>query len=319
MKNKLIAFLFLCFFAMALFAQNAKTDEVTLKTNEKYLGEIVFHNEEIVILKAEDESRFQFPLGDIETIRKDSKQIYPPKEENLQHENQKERKITLKSGDVYYGEILLENEQIVMIKTSEGSRFQFPASEVMSIGSDFVAEEKAVEETQITVIDDSKFVMTIDVQGGASYSKQAYSWAPALQASLVLGAKDVFIQNTFLGGGVGYNILFPNDYSTEESLVFLPVFVRLQSIIGKKHTAPYLEMDAGYSFSLNDNFGGGMMLKLSVGIAHKLSYRTILCFGVYAGLQNFSGELTQTNDFGTFGYNGKTTTQNLGAKIALRF
>jgi len=317
MKSKLITVLLLCFFTSLLFAQNAQPDEVVLRTNEKYSGEIVFHNEQILILKVEDGSRFQFPMGDIKTIRKNSKQIYPPEGENARSDNSRIRKITLKSSDVYYAEVLVENEQIVMIKTQEGNRFQFPANEVHSIETDFVEESKN-NNVQITPIDDSNFLMMIDVQGGVSYSSQAYLWVPSVQGSLVLGAKDVFFQGSFLGGGVGYNMLFANDYS-KETIAFLPVFVRLQSIVGKKNTAPYLEMDAGYGFSLNSNFGGGLMLKLSAGITHKLSYRTVLYVGTYAGLQGFSGELTQTNNFGTFSYYGTTTTQNIGAKAALRF
>jgi hypothetical protein len=61
------------------------------------------------------------------------------------------------------------------------------------------------------------------------------------------------------------------------------------------------------------------MLKLSAGLAQKLNSQTIFYFGVFAGLQNFSGKLTQTIDFGTFNYHGNTTMQNFGAKVALKF
>jgi len=47
-------------------------------------------------------------------------------------------KITLKTGDVYVGEIIVENEQIVMIRTAEGTRFQFPKNDIESVEKHFV-------------------------------------------------------------------------------------------------------------------------------------------------------------------------------------
>jgi len=320
MKNYFISTLIFFFCTTILFAQNIKTTEVVLKTGEKYSGEIVFQNEQVIILKQEAGTRFQFSVDDIETIREDSKSVSYLAQENITQTDSKERKITLKTGDIYYGEILVENERIIMIKTSDGNRFQFPVDEVNLIEKEFIVQQQhaAINHSNELHATD-ELVMLLDVKGGISYSKQAYLWAPTLQASLILGAKDIFLHNLFLGGGIGYNVLFPSDYFSMETIAFFPVFVRLQSIIGKRRTAPYFEMDAGYGFSLSPDVEGGTMLKTSAGIAHKLSYKATLHIGAYVGLQNFSGKLTRTNNFGTFGYVGKTTAQDIGAKLSLQF
>ena len=248
--------------------------------------------------------------------------MLPSLTQNMETDNLT-RKITLNTGEVFFGEILVENEQIVMIRTADGSRFQFPKGEVKLIEKDFVVTINAFNERRIipttTADNDEKFMMIIEVQGGISSAKQAFSQAPIIQGALVLGARNVFFQNTFLGGGISYSMLFPTDYPDKETIDFLPLFLRFQKLIGENQFVPYFEMDVGYGISLNPNFGGGTMLKLSVGMAQKFSARNVFYFGVFAGLQNFSGQLTQTNDFGTFNYYGNSTIQILGVKVALKF
>jgi|GEM_PF-598035 len=232
------------------------------------------------------------------------------------------RKITLNTGEVYFGEVLVENEQIIMIRTSDGNRYQFPRNEVKSIETDFVVKKPSRAERRNipeTADNNEKIIMLIDVHGGVSSARHAFSNAPMVQGALVFGAKDVIFQNTFLGGGIGYSILFPSDYSEGGTVDFLPVFARFQTFIGSGWLTPYFEIDVGYGFSLNSNFGGGAMLKLSVGLAQKINHQSTFYFGVFAGVQNFSGRLTETNEFGTFNYHGNSTIQNFGAKIALKF
>ena len=42
-------------------------------------------------------------------------------------------KITLKTGDVYVGEIVVKTDDLIMIKTKDGSKFQFQVSEISKI------------------------------------------------------------------------------------------------------------------------------------------------------------------------------------------
>jgi len=242
------------------------------------------------------------------------------------------RKITLSTGEVFVGEILVENEQIVMIRTANGNRYQFPRADIKSIETDFEADRaestnrrptselRAFDEANRTEGSSSyeKFAIMIDLQGGISGAKHAFSTAPIMQASLVLGVKDLVLQNSFIGAGIGYNAVFSSEYSAE-AMTFLPLFLRLQKTIGDNHVAPFFELDAGYGFSLNPEFDGGAMMKLAAGMAMDFGMRNTFYFGVFAGLQNFSGQLTQTKDFGSFTYHGNSTVWSLGAKVALKF
>jgi len=237
-------------------------------------------------------------------------------------EDSSTHKITLTTGEVYIGEILVANEQIIMIRASDGNRYQFPISKVKTIETDFVAVKSAPSNRRNipeTTENDEKIIMLLDLHGGVSSARHAFSHAPMVQGALVIGAKDIVFQNIFLGGGIGYSIFFPSDYSDRGTIDFLPVFARFQTFIGSGWLVPYFEIDVGYGFSLNSDFSGGAMLKLSAGLAQKLNQQSTFYFGVFAGLQNFSGRLTETNDFGTFNYHGNSTIQNFGAKIALKF
>ena len=237
-------------------------------------------------------------------------------------------RITLNTGEVFLGEILVENEQIVMIRTADGSRFQFPRSEVQSIERDFVIETNIKKGTRTArSTNKENFAMIIELHGGNSTARNLFSKTVGIQGSLIFGAQNAVFKNTFIGGGVGYNALPPSDYFDIERMAFLPIFLRFQKQLidnsfmdsNRYEFFPYFGMDVGYGFSLHSDFGGGAMLKLSVGIAWRINHRNTVYMGVFAGTQNFSGQLTQTNDFGTFSFHGNSTILSLGVKLGVEF
>jgi len=77
-------------------------------------------------------------------------------------------------------------------------------------------------------------------------------------------------------------------------------------------------MDIGYAFALNTGNSGGSLIKISAGLSHKISLKTIFFAGIYAGVQTFSGILTETNSLGSFTYTGETSMNNLGLKAGIQ-
>jgi hypothetical protein len=53
-------------------------------------------------------------------------------------------------------------------------------------------------------------------------------------------------------------------------------------------------MDAGYAFSMTSGWDGGALVKAAAGISSSLSYKTKLFCGIYAGIQQFGGKLSET-------------------------
>jgi len=233
-------------------------------------------------------------------------------------ENNTSNKITLITGEVYVGKIVLKTNEMIMIATKDGTRYQFQLAEVAKIeseaSSDFIKTEI---KTDVQPVSKSGFGGLVELTSGFSNAKYCFGWQPNTQLSLLFGNKNSFGGNVFLGAGIGYNTTYRTDNNSTVS--FLPAFVRIQRIISKKRTSPFVGMDAGYAFAINSNYGGGVSIRISVGITRRISYKASLNVGAYAGVQSISTNLTEINQFGTYSYYGKTTMNNAGVKVGLMF
>lgn len=293
-----------------LSAWGQEADSVRLRTGETLTGRVVFRNGQVVVLQAEDGSRYQFPAGDVQSVS-----VAAPAPEGARG-----MKITMETGETYRGEVLAENERVVMLRLADGSRMQIRREEIAAMESDaFTAIDRSDVLPVVEASPGGQFGMMIEVGGGTSFSRNSYGWVPALQAAWVLGVRDVAWAGTFAGVGIGYNLCAANK-SGEGAINLLPLFARLHSTIGRHVTAPYVELDAGYAFSFHPDMSGGMLLRLSVGVARRFFSRTAFYAGVYGGLQGLSGDLRDIDPWGDyFTYHGHTITQQAGVKVALRF
>ena len=233
------------------------------------------------------------------------------------------QKVTLADGTVYVGVPLAENDLVLMLQTADGNRVQVQKDDIAARAFATVAEvpDTAPAKNQEATMqaDDGRFGMQIEVGGGTSFSRNSYGWVPAMQAAWVLGVRDVAWTGTFAGVGIGYHLCLA-DRSDEGPIHLLPLFARLHSTIGRHVTAPYVELDAGYTFSFHPDINGGMLLRLSAGVARRFSSRTAFYAGVYGSLQGLSGNLRDIDPWGDyFTYHGHTLTQQAGVKVALRF
>lgn len=232
-------------------------------------------------------------------------------------ENALQDKITLKTGEVYTGEILVLNSEIVMLKSSNGTRFQFQLSEV-----------KKFEKTTKVDVNDSttyydrnseigNFAGFLDISGGVSSAKFGFGSSPNTQASLVFGNKSVLGQQIFLGVGIGLNNTLLSE--TNSNILFMPVFLKMQANLSKDKTAPFAGLDTGYAFGMTNGYGGGAFAKISTGISRKTRNKTSLSIGFFAGINSISGNLTEINSAGSYNYHGNTIMTNFGLNFGLLF
>ena len=290
-----LLFIILCLVSF-LSAWGQEADSVRLRTGETLTGRVVFRNGQVVVLQAEDGSRYQFPAGDVQSVS-----VAAPAPEGARG-----MKITMETGETYRGEVLAENERVVMLRLADGSRMQIRREEIA-----------AMEPDAFTAIDRSDALPVVEASPGGQFGMMIeVGGVPALQAAWVLGVRDVAWVGTFAGVGIGYNLCAANK-SGEGAINLLPLFARLHSTIGRHVTAPYVELDAGYAFSFHPDMSGGMLLRLSVGVARRFSSRTAFYAGVYGGLQGLSGDLRDIDPWGDyFTYHGHTITQQAGVKVA---
>ena len=227
-------------------------------------------------------------------------------------------KITLNTGEVYVGDIIAKTNELIMIKTPNGKRFQFQLSEVKKIEKTEQSENSSTFGKQVPDITRKGFFCgNIELSGGVSDAKNSFSSSPFAEGSMVFGAKNISGKDVFFGVGVGYNLTFLS--STTDPLSLLPVFLRFQSVLIKARTAPFIGVDAGYSFGLNQSYNGGLMLRPSVGIVHKTGYKSDIYAGFFAGLTSISAPLIVTNELGTFNYHAQTSMTNFGLKFGFHF
>ena len=227
-------------------------------------------------------------------------------------------KITLKTGEIYVGKIVFKTTDMIMIATKDGTRYQFQLAEIAKLENETLGE---MAETVNKVVElptvKSSFGGMVECNAGVSSAKYCFGWKPNSQLSLLFGNKNSFGGKVFIGAGIGYNTTFVD--ANSHTVSFLPLFIRLQRALSNKRTAPYVAMDGGYAFALNSNYKGAVMIRISTGLTRRISYKTSLIVGIYAGIQSFSTTLTEINQFGTYSYYGKTTMNNVGAKVGLMF
>jgi hypothetical protein len=229
-------------------------------------------------------------------------------------------KVILKTGETYIGEIVVQTADMVMIKTTQGKRYQFQLKEVKSIEK--ISVSNIQNNTDQIVLDvnapSGNFSGMLELSGAVSGAKSAFTSSPNIQVALAFGNKQAFGKDLFLGAGIGYN--FISDNSNSQTISLIPLFLRVQKTLTKDKTAPFVGFDAGYAFSTNQLYGGGTFVKFSAGITHRISLKTALYAGFYAGLNSiYCSNLSEIIDSGIFSYSGNTTMTSLGLKVGLQF
>lgn len=226
-------------------------------------------------------------------------------------------KITLKTGETYTGEILVQNSEVVMLKSANGSRFQFQLSEVKKIEK--ISKEAALnaDSAMYHSPGNNSFAGFLEIAGGVSAAKRSFDSSPNTQVSLVFGSKSIVGRFIFMGIGAGLNSTFTD--GNNSTINFVPVFIKMQAKLSENISAPYFAIDAGYAFAVTEGFGGGPFTRISAGIARKISYKSILSFGFFVGVNSFDASLTELKNGNSYSFYGNTIMTNYGLKIGLTF
>lgn len=232
--------------------------------------------------------------------------------------------VVLNTGNTYVGSIVVQNDDIVILQTNDGTRFQFSNTEIKEIKKNEIYHESddfsQKESPEILDLSNDNIRMMINVSGGASFAEKAFSLSPSLQAGLLF-VKDNIFGKALLGGvEIAYQAIFLKEENTEsQTISFLPLSLHLQYNFSSKRHHPFVGIDTGYAFSLSEAYKGGISTKISAGYSYRLSYRTVLYTGFYYGLQMISTNLTENFNKEEYNYFGKTVINNFGIKLALQF
>lgn len=185
--------------------------------------------------------------------------------------------ITLQTGEKKQGEIVFQNEEVVIFKEANGSRYQYPLSDVASISEDATQVTASVE----TKTKGSKRigVMLQATEGAYLFNQAAYEH---LGADLCIGACNVADRHIFLGGGIGYHALISKAIGI---YAFMPIQVRAEIPFMQGKNAPFAGIGAGYGIGLSKSYRGGIHAGLDLGWRHQLNSGRAILLSANASVQ----------------------------------
>ncbi len=196
--------------------------------------------------------------------------------------------VILQTGQSVKGDIVLQNEDVVIIRTSNGMRYQYPMSEVLDVKQDEPVSETAEEKRDAE--DQFKHVAVCAQAVGGGVYVPYMGWGGNVGASLKIGANLLEQKQIFVGGEVGYKAMI----FTDQTYSFIPLQACFSVILsGRKH-APIVGVDIGYGFSANRKTQGGMCAGANVGWYYKIDHDTSIALGLGADWQQAQTEVHQT-------------------------
>lgn len=220
--------------------------------------------------------------------------------------------VVLQSGKEIQGTILVQNEEVVIIKTASGSRFQYPIGEVKTIRKDGSANQgDAVSNDSPAPQSDrgeaggekaspssvKKVSVAIELAGGAASKPEDDKTYGNLSANLLVGSHDLLNRGIFLGGSVGYIGAL---YTTTQTIVttttpiikktttaysFLPIALAARIPLLQHKHAPMLGLQLGYGVALSKDYQGGLNAGLNIGYCYRISERQRLYIAADCQLQ----------------------------------
>lgn len=225
--------------------------------------------------------------------------------------------VILKNGEKYKGEIVLKNDEILLLKTEDGKRFQFQMSDVEKTGRQMVKEDNK-ETLDANNFDRGNFSGLFQVGGGFfSAPNTILKNGQKMNISLAFGSRKAFSTNAFVGAGAGFEGLFIS--RVDSTVSFLPVFLQTKIPLNNKKICPVIGSKIGYDFTLNDLYKGGILFDVSGGIHFKLSDTSSALVELFGNVHQVKGKVTEKNELGQFSKTGKAAVYSFGLNFSLMF
>ena len=198
--------------------------------------------------------------------------------------------VVLRSGQIIKGEILLNNEEVVIIRQKDGLRYQYPQTEVVSIATD--PPTSATKDT--ATAQGSKVIdMGLSAYGGVAMVPNKGTGATA-EVHAMIGSHNLLERQIFLGGSLGYRGIFVG----EQTYSWIPLQVVLQFPIAHIQSPithrPLIGGSLGYAFATNNAWGSGVCADIHVGWWSQISERSSLSLALKAQWQQTAITVIET-------------------------
>ncbi|MDR2824223.1 MAG: hypothetical protein LBB41_03370 [Prevotellaceae bacterium] len=236
-----------------------------------------------------------------------TKKLTLNEENSLVSISNQEFEIKIKNGGTFKGNIIMQTETMIILKTTDGARFQFPMSDIENV----TAISQSLEPYSEAPI--SEFKILIDIDGGSYFKNRAFDGVGCFSGDIVLGVST--FNQFYLGVGVGYESVF----AKPENVNLLKIFFKMQKTFSSKTFSPYSSLDFGYSLISNENWRGGLFVKASGGVSVRVGNNNFLLLGLNLGIQGCIAPLTETRNGEIYIYSGSTFLPKFGVSAGIMF
>lgn len=229
--------------------------------------------------------------------------------------------ITLRSGKVLTGQVILQNDEVIILKDATGARFQFPMDDVERVEQTTAeAEENTIQVQPVETV--SKVAIRLNIMGGGSMIPDARNdeigthrtlTGGNVHAEVQIGSRDLSNKRIFVGGSIGYEgVLVDKVYS----LVPLKAVVSIPLMVATH--APEIGMNLGYAFGTGQ-IQGGITGGIDVSWRYQITEKLVFLLGGYACCTQTRLPIEETINNQTYiNHTGRAIVQ-LGIKTAFQF
>lgn len=231
--------------------------------------------------------------------------------------------VYLKNGSIIKGEVIeLITDSVVKIKTSDGSLFVYPFTDITK-----VAKEKAVN-TNNYQYQKNKQEKNLRYQ---NYPYKVRGYRGDVELSYLIGAGDFatdrvelttshgyqFNPYIYLGGGLGFQ------YWGDQEFFTMPIFTDFRVNFMKGKIIPNAGVKLGIAAQLNDDAAAGVYFNPSVGVKFMLSRKNAVNVSLGYTVQTLNSDYIygygNGSDYGYYYYYGTTTFNSINFKVGYEF
>lgn len=224
--------------------------------------------------------------------------------------------ILLRTGARMKGTIVFQNEEVVIVRDTEGARFQFPRADVEQVLADDAEQVQAAEEQKDAyeeIKTQKRVSALLEIAAGQAYAPGEKSGF-AGSVDLLIGTHHIRDRHLFIGGGLGYHGLFMG-----KNYNFLPLQVALRMPLTEQKHAPVFGLALGYGVAMSKNYIGGLYTGLDFGYRCQLNPKTALGVVFFARFQQ--AKINATEYIEDVEFTNRTGREFItyGAKFTLYF
>lgn len=199
--------------------------------------------------------------------------------------------VTLKSGATVRGTIVLENEEVVILRDASGVRMQYPRAEVVSISHEKEAQETVAEVKTVGEGHKKKASILLEAGAGVSMLPNDNKGGAHYNVDLLVGTHNLAGKKIFVGGGLGYH-----GEVIDKTYNFLPIQAALRAPLMLSKHAPVVGVSLGYGVALSKQYKGGMYADLMVGYRYEINSNSAIAVSADVQFQQAVVTITEGVD-----------------------